>query len=70
MPVLSVCPHAVVKLDNVVADEPDQIGKVRGGSAVTDEAQHRFIADLWNIALCHMNEKMYQTEKKKTGCHA
>lgn len=40
---LCVVANTAVKVEDVVADEPDEIGEVRGGGSVPNVAQHRII---------------------------
>ena len=41
--VLCVMANADVKVKDVVADEPDEVGEVGRGCAVSDITQHRFV---------------------------
>lgn len=46
---LHITSHAVLQLQDVVADEPHQVGEVRGGGPVSDELQHGLVVDAVHV---------------------
>ena len=46
---LGVVPHAGVDVEDVVADEPHEVGKVWHGRLVDDELEHGFFVDAVDV---------------------
>ena len=40
---VGIVPHAIVDLENVVADEPDQVGEIGSSCLVRDKLQHGLV---------------------------